>query len=149
VGEPAEDESTLSAPERAIAKEQPLHVIVCGGRDFVPRPDDGTRLCAWLFRVAPVVLHHGDASGADRWAAGLAARLDGVTVVAHPADWDTHGRAAGPRRNAEMLRDAFESGGRERPIVVAFSGGRGTADMAKKATAARCRVIKPHEERRR
>lgn len=143
----AEDDGTLGALERAVQREQPLHVIVCGGRDFFPRVDDATRLCADLHRVRPVVLHHGDARGADRWAAALVSRMDGVTVVAHPADLDAHGKAAGPRRNEEMLRKATDAAGRA-PTVIAYPGGRGTDDMVARAERAGCRVLRPHEDGR-
>lgn len=138
MGDAAEDEGTLGELERAVGREQPIHVIVCGGPDFAPRVDDATRFCAWLHSVRPAVVHHSDASEAARWAAKLAARIEGVSVEAHEADG-----------NAEILRDAFESGGRDRPIVVAFPGDAETDDMVGKARAARCRVIFPHEETRR
>jgi len=41
--------------------------------------------------------------GADTIAAAYAARTPGYRTEAHPADWDRHGRAAGYRRNAEMI----------------------------------------------
>jgi hypothetical protein len=40
--------------------------------------------------------------GADRMAAEVGAALN-FNVVAHPADWDRHGPAAGPMRNHQML----------------------------------------------
>jgi hypothetical protein len=45
------------------------------------------------------------------------------------AEWDKHGRSAGPRRNARMLEWKPD-------LVIAFPGGRGTADMVAKAEAA-------------
>lgn len=50
----------------------------------------------------PIVVH-GDASGADTHAAHAAIHLLGLQTEAHPADWNTHGRAAGPIRNQEMI----------------------------------------------
>lgn len=158
MGDAAEDEGTLSALERAVEREQPLHVVVTGGRHFVPRLDDATRLCAYLHRARPVVLHHGDCPhpkacdvpgcvSVDRWAAGLAERMDGVTVVAHPADWDAHGTRGGPIRNGEMLKAARDAS-RRVPTVVAYPGGRGTGDMVTKAQRAGCKVLRPHEEAR-
>ena len=47
-----------------------------------------------------------------------------------PADWKVRGRAAGHIRNQQMLDEG-------RPhLVVAFPGGRGTADMVRRARAA-------------
>jgi hypothetical protein len=46
------------------------------------------------------------------------------------ADWNTHGRAAGPIRNQRMLDEVKPE------LVVAFPGGRGTADMVRRAREA-------------
>jgi hypothetical protein len=46
-----------------------------------------------------------------------------IEVVACPADWEKHGKAAGPLRNEEMLIDYKPK------RVIAFPGGKGTADM--------------------
>lgn len=74
---------------------------------------------------------------------GGAAGVD-ATVHAHvrdvwerhviPANWEHHGKAAGPRRNQAML----DAGGVV--LVVAWPGGVGTADMVDRATRAKVRV---------
>ncbi len=110
-------------------------VLVCGGRDFA----DYEYLCMVLdklhAKIGTFMLRHGAARGADslaeRWAESR-----GLPFEPCPADWDTYGRAAGPIRNREMLKDGAVS------LVVAFPGGRGTADMVK---AARERGIKALE----
>jgi len=55
--------------------------------------------------------------------------------VARPADWNTHGRAAGPIRNQQMLDEGKPE------LVVSFPGGRGTADMVRRVRAAGIEVI--------
>lgn len=51
------------------------------------------------------------------------------------ADWEQCGRQAGPLRNARMLAEG-------RPdAVIAFPGGKGTADMVRKARAAGLPVV--------
>lgn len=55
--------------------------------------------------IAAIV--HGGANGVDRIAATVAAEL-GLAIEAHPADWARHGRAAGPRRNAEMVASGID-----------------------------------------
>jgi hypothetical protein len=45
---------------------------------------------------------HGGARGADYIAAEIAHQL-GLTVEEHPADWEDHGKAAGPIRNQKMV----------------------------------------------
>lgn len=49
------------------------------------------------------LLIHGAARGADALAVKVAASL-GWEVLAFPADWNKHGKAAGPIRNAEMIK---------------------------------------------
>ena len=103
-----------------------MRIIVTGGRDYSARQ----RLFDTLDAIAdgaPIELvAEGGASGADALARDWATSRR-IPTVQYRAQWDTYGPSAGPRRNGEMLRDV-------RPdLVVAFPGGRGTADMVKKA----------------
>ncbi len=97
-------------------------VLVCGGRNFA----DVRLLTAALDNLpsTPTLIVHGEARGADTLA-GQWARKNKIPVKSYPAQWNKHGRAAGPIRNKEMLD-------KEKPdLVVAFPGGKGTAHMAK------------------
>jgi len=80
--------------------------------------------------LGATVVRHGDCRGADKSvAAYLRARRD-VEVEAWPADWKQHGKPAGMIRNRTMLRGQW-SDADKRPdaeALVAFAGGRGTAD---------------------
>lgn len=106
-----------------------MRVLVCGGRDFTDRD----RLFAELDQIHQengiTLLIHGEARGADRLADEWAAARS-VWVAPFPADWKAFGRAAGPMRNRIMLTKG------EPDMIVAFPGGRGTADMVKQATKA-------------
>jgi len=113
-----------------------MRVLVCGGRDFVPGPGDYAVLAGYLMPGSTLI--HGGARGADRFAAGFAKGL-GLDVECFPADWSLHGRAAGPIRNAKMLEEGCPD------VVLAFPGGRGTADMVKQARAAGVKVIEVRE----
>jgi hypothetical protein len=106
-------------------------VLVCGGRDYGGSVEVFAALDR-LHALRPIALViHGDATGADEWAAWWADSR-GVEERPYPAEWHLHGRGAGPRRNQHMLADG-------RPdVVVAFPGGRGTADMVARAQAAGC-----------
>jgi predicted Rossmann-fold nucleotide-binding protein len=121
-------------------------VIVCGGREFRDRESLNKVLDAF-HRVDPITaLVSGGAPGADALAEDWAVR-NKVTLFIERARWGEEGRAAGPIRNARMLR-------LHRPThVIAFPGGSGTADMVKRARAADVPVITvtvastPHQEK--
>ena len=109
--------------------EPPLRVLVCGGRKY----DNGIRLYGVLGKLhrtrGIAVVIQGGADGADTLAVKWA-MANGVNTITYAAEWDKHGRAAGPKRNQAMVD-------RESPdLVVAFPGGRGTADMVRRARAA-------------
>lgn len=110
-------------------------VLVCGGRDFSDRERfDWTMVQCGLFGDVVTVIIHGGAPGADQMA-GQWALDHGVPAEVYPADWQAHGKAAGPIRNQRMLDEG-------RPdLVVAFPGGKGTADMVRRAKAAGVEVI--------
>ena len=77
-----------------------------------------------------MVVVHGHARGADRLADAWARRSH-IDVERHPADWDTHGLAAGPIRNQAMV----DAGAH---LCLAFPHGAstGTRDAMRRARAA-------------
>lgn len=109
-------------------------VIVCGGRDYANR--------ALLFEVLDTAhaanpfeaLIHGNAKGADQLADEWAAER-GVKTLTFAPLWEEHGKAAGPMRNQKMLDTGKPH------MVIAFPGGKGTADMIQKATVAGVPVV--------
>ena len=106
-------------------------VLVCGGRDYSDLGQVFGVLDA-LHAARPITsIVHGDAPGADQLG-GAWGRSREVHVTACPADWSRHGRSAGPIRNARMLSVYAPA------LVVAFAGGRGTADMVRQSK--RCGV---------
>jgi len=115
--------------------ERALKVLVCGGRDF----NDAMTLGSWLGGIHKKqgigLLIHGGARGAD-FMAGKFAEWAGIPVKEYHADWQKHGRAAGPIRNQQMLDEGKPD------LVVAFDGGRGTADMIARAEKAGVRVVR-------
>lgn len=81
------------------------------------------------------VVSGGCPSGADRFAEQYA-RQHGFRVEVHPADWNAHGRAAGPKRNQQMVDLGAD-------VVLAFPlpGSRGTAHCMAAARRAGLTVI--------
>lgn len=112
-------------------------IIVTGCRDWTDRDAVFRELDALVPARPFITVVHGACQdkegmlcGADRfaneWAWNRDARSD-----PHPADWNTHGKAAGPIRNREMAElGAY--------LCVAFWDGRspGTRDMIEQAVRA-------------
>lgn len=105
---------------------RPVVVVVTGGRAYSDYEMVATALGVLHSKFGIARLGHGKAKGADTLA-GAWAKLIGIPVKEHPANWDAFGKRAGFIRNAEMLDT-------EKPdVVVAFPGGNGTADCVKSA----------------
>lgn len=105
-------------------------VLVTGGRDY----KDREKVFDILDEINPGTLIEGGASGVDRLAKEWA-ESRGVDVLSFPAQWDQHGKSAGPIRNrqmAEFLQDA-EQQHAVNGLVVVFPGGKGTANMRETA----------------
>lgn len=112
-----------------------MKVLICGGRNY----SDVLALFKQMDRIDREVRQisvviHGNARGADT-IAGRWAVARGKDCKFFPADWSKHGRAAGPIRNQRMIDEGKPD------LVVAFPGGRGTADMVGRARAAGIEVI--------
>lgn len=104
-----------------------MKLIVAGGRDY----NDAKRGMALLDTIAkyrPITeIVSGGSTGADRMGE-VFARISNIPVKVFMADWNTHGRAAGPIRNRQMAKYA--------DAVVLFPGGRGTLSMYNEAKRA-------------
>lgn len=125
-----------------------MRVLVCGGREFgfyvVPTKRYPVYRVKqtdvfWLFDELDHIhsitrsitaLAEGCAAGADLLS-GIWAASRGVELFEYPADWDTYGGKAGPKRNQYQL-DTFKP-----DMLVAFRGGTGTQDMISRAYAAK------------
>mgnify|MGYP001581890289 CR=1 FL=1 len=111
-----------------------MRVLVCGGRNY----NDAMTLDSWLGSIHKSdgieLIIHGAARGADLLA-GIFATHAGIPVLTFAADWARLGRKAGSLRNQQMLDEGKPD------LVVAFPGGRGTADMVQRARDAGVRVI--------
>lgn len=78
-----------------------MKTIIAGSRDITDPAMLDAALCAWGWRAEITAVVCGEARGVD--ALGKAWALDhGIPVLSYPADWKTHGKAAGPIRNEAM-----------------------------------------------
>lgn len=94
-----------------------MKLIIAGGRDYQLTKDDYQK----LFTIQDVTeIVSGGALGADL-CGEIYASIHGIPVKRFPADWVTHGKAAGPIRNRQMAEYA--------DAVALFNGGKGTASM--------------------
>lgn len=114
-----------------------MRLLVTGDRDWRDAPRVRDALLDWIVRNGwpkehGHVLISGDAKGADIYADAIG-QLYGFTIERHPADWSTHGRAAGPIRNKEMLDSGVD-------YCIAFhddlGASKGTRDMVEKVERA-------------
>lgn len=107
-----------------------VDIIVTGGRDY----QDLFKLCSTLNLFDIGLIIQGGASGADRMA-GCYALDNDIELITVKADWGKHGLAAGPIRNREML-DRYPNA-----VVIAFPGGKGTADCVRAAINKKMTVL--------
>lgn len=103
-----------------------MKVLVCGSRDWAAEAPIRERLSKL---PKDTIILEGGARGADTLARHAAEFL-GLKVMEFPADWDQHGRAAGPLRNQKMIDEGPG-------LVIAFhpdiSKSRGTGDTVGRA----------------
>lgn len=116
-----------------------FRLAVTGGRDYKDRARVWWALDAAHSLRAISVLVHGDCRGVDHHSRDWA--IDrGVPHEPHPADWNGHGKGAGPRRNQAMVDTGLQG-------LIAFPGGDGTADMTTRCKLAGVPVWEPYRSR--
>lgn len=101
-----------------------MKIVVTGGRDYTNRE----HLYRVLAALNPISIRVGDCpTGVDKfvwdWVEG---KTTGIKV--YEADWAKHGRAAGPIRNQQMIRENQDAN-----LVIAFPGGNGTENCVRNA----------------
>jgi hypothetical protein len=111
-----------------------VRVLVCGGTDFGKFVGDRGLLIEVLNALDGVTcVIEGGAEGADRFAR-VWAESRGIEVQTFKANWNAYGKAAGPIRNQHMIYEGKPH------LVIAFSGGSGTADCVRRARTSEIEV---------
>jgi hypothetical protein len=128
-----------------------MRILVCGGRNYGWKTVGNKKLINhkekdFLFKTldtlaekysifyraddnwlpSDITIISGAASGADEFAIDWALS-NWTDFKEYKANWARYGRAAGPIRNKQMLVEGNPD------LVVAFPGGKGTANMVKQA----------------
>ena len=111
-----------------------MRVLVCGGRDFgdIKLFEETMAAVDRDHGISCVI--QGVAKGADAMAYDWAVRNRRVCMN-YVAEWKKYGNSAGAIRNQRMISDGKPD------LVVAFPGGRGTADMKRRARSHGISVI--------
>ena len=104
-----------------------MKILVCGSRHYLIYPE----FKKYLEEMDVTSMVSGGAQGAD-YLAQKYAEEKGIPIFIYPADWEKHGRAAGPIRNKQMLDEGKPD------MVIAFwdrhsKGTKNMMDQAKKA----------------
>lgn len=102
-----------------------VKVIIAGGRDYENYNElecVADHMLEKLMNTHDIVIISGGARGADAMAMRYANHR-GFELIVMPADWDTHGKSAGYKRNVQMAEAATH--------LIAFWDGvsRGTKHM--------------------
>ena len=131
-----------------------MRVLIYGGRDFGIEKEENIR--AWSFLneliistfprtpedeygnyLPAITVISGEAKGADMIGTDFAV-VNWTGYEGYPADWNTHGKAAGYIRNQQMLDSGID-------LAIQFPGGKGTADMRRRLDKAGVKVIEYKE----
>lgn len=110
-----------------------MKVLLCGDRNWKNYLIIETFVAGLYSQYGDqLIIIEGEARGADKMAAEAASLfIPEERIHRYPAQWDKHGKSAGPIRNREMLKE-------EPDVVIAFhsdiENSKGTKDMANAAS---------------
>ena len=110
-----------------------MNALICGDRKWSNTKLILSCVKSLYYEMGYDTLVEGEARGADT-IARKCAELIGMKVLKFPANWDKHGKRAGPIRNQQMLDEGKPD------LVVAFHNNieqsKGTKDMVNRAKKA-------------
>ena len=114
-----------------------FRLAVTGGRNYSNKQAVFKALDAVNNKRQITLLIHGAAKGADTLSS-LWAKERNIPQQAFYANWDKHGKSAGSIRNREMLESGKPQG------LIAFPGGKGTANMIKESKLRHITIYQPY-----
>lgn len=101
-----------------------MRLLISGDRNW--RWEERHVILDEIKKREPSLIIHGGARGADT-IAGKAGEYLGIETIVYPAQWETYGIAAGPRRNEQMIKEGKPD------FILAFhkniSASKGTKHM--------------------
>lgn len=113
-----------------------MRLLIFGGRHL-----DSVEVASWLtanietfIGTRPTHVIHGGYRGVDT-GAHLYANVRQIPQTMFKADWTKHGKAAGPKRNQQMIDEGKPD------MALALPGDRGTADMHRRCIIAGVPVV--------
>lgn len=113
---------------------KPYTIIIAGSRNFNDKEYMNRHFGRFITELAREdlnrdfrVIHGGCPTGADALAEEVAWMWGLWDVEEYPADWEQHGKAAGPIRNRQMAEDA------DALIAFLYGESRGTKNMIDEA----------------
>ena len=111
-----------------------MRILFCGDRNW----SNYKVICEVMAELKPDVVIEGEAQGADILSRE-AAEYFGIPVQRFPANWVVYGRAAGPIRNTQMLKEGKPD------MVVAFHNSittsKGTLNMVNQSRKQGLKVV--------
>jgi hypothetical protein len=86
-----------------VGDGESIRILITGSRDWACHELAESVIARLIARYGPnLVIVHGAARGVDL-SFEMAAKEHDLVTEPHPADWDKHGRGAGPKRNEAMV----------------------------------------------
>lgn len=119
---------------------EPIRLLVCGPRDYTIAGEVWKAMSDVTNALTvgpPAVLINGGGRGVDETAREWADCWN-VSIERYDADWEAHGRSAGPRRNQQMI----DEGKPNIVLAIQYKGRKtpGTQDMIRRAQKAGIRT---------
>lgn len=103
-----------------------MRILICGSRNWTDKARIRAIIQLLVQTYTNVIIIAGECIGVDLMTKSIALEMN-LTYHGYPANWNAHGKAAGPIRNRQMLEEGKPD------MIVAFSddiaNSKGTKNM--------------------